>query len=284
MRTILVPQGAEFQTVQRGCKLAGSATASVQVIPIAIGSVALQKQLRELFTTERLNQTTEVVVMGLCGSLSPSYRVGDIVGYAGCLGGRVPSTWYPCDPLLTATLLSNLGAVSEPDAYSPNAHSDAYSIDTNQPPVAGTSHPLLVTCWTSDRLLWLASEKQQLGKTVGADVVDMEAAVILETLASVYPAITTPVAMIRVVSDNVEQTLPDLTTAFSEEGLLRPLPLALAMLRQPIAALHLVRSSLHSLNRLQTAATIVAKTICTDHPTTGTIPHHPGSSPGLPHL
>ena len=63
-----------------------------------------------------------------------------------------------------------------------------------------------------------------------------------------------PIAMLRVVSDDLDHDLPDLSAALSPDGSLRPLPLAIGMMRHPIAALNLIRGSLKGLQTMQTAA------------------------------
>ncbi|MBC7970615.1 MAG: hypothetical protein H7Z11_10920 [Verrucomicrobia bacterium] len=62
------------------------------------------------------------------------------------------------------------------------------------------------------------------------------------------------VAMLRVVSDNAQHDLPDLTSAISQDGALRTLPLAWGMASQPIAATRLIRGSLRSLKTLEAIA------------------------------
>jgi hypothetical protein len=42
--------------------------------------------------------------------------------------------------------------------------------------------------------------------------------------------------MVRVISDDSHHNLPNLTSAISPDGSLLPLPLAMGMIRQPIAA------------------------------------------------
>lgn len=111
-------------------------------------------------------------------------------------------------------------------------------------PTSGTPH--LVTGLTLDRVLSSAAEKRELGAS-GADVVDMEGQAILEVLNS----LDIPVTMLRVVSDDCHYDLPDLSQAVSPEGNLLPGRMAIAMAQKPIAALRLIRGSLHALKVLQ---------------------------------
>jgi nucleoside phosphorylase len=150
--------------------------------------------------------------MGLCGSLTPRLTVGDAVLY----GESLSANAYPCDRSLTAHLQALL----------------------NLP---------IVTSMTSDRVISTAMEKQQLAAQFKADVVDMEGAAALEILNTI--GVST--AILRVVSDDCHHNIPDLSNAFNAAGSLQTGALAIALLRQPIAASHLIRGSLHGLKNLQ---------------------------------
>ena len=148
-----------------------------------------------------------MLLVGLCGSLLPDYQVGDLVFYEKCLYFNQESQWQTksCDRPLTIQLRGKLG-----------------------------KEVPLVSSVTSDRAISLAKEKQQLNLSSQAAVVDMEGFAVLTSLS-------TRVAMLRVVSDECSQNLPDLTGTISTEGKLLSLPLTLAMLRQPLAATRLIR-------------------------------------------
>ena len=100
---------------------------------------------------------------------------------------------------------------------------------------------------TIDRVLCLASEKNQLARESKADVVDMESQWIVEYVRSLGGVVN----VIRVVSDDAIGDLPDLSGAFDTSGDLRPLALAIAFIRNPIAALRLVRGALIALRQLE---------------------------------
>ena len=161
--------------------------------------------------------------MGLCGSLTPQYTVGEIVLYSDCIY-QVNATplLQPCDSTLTALLQS-----SPPQSFS------------------------LVKGLTSDRIIWSAEEKRRLGKQYNADVVDMEGFAILNLLNQFGVA----VSMLRVISDNCQHDIPDLNSCISPDGSLQPFFLASRMLRQPIAATRLIRGSLQGLKILQQTTT-----------------------------
>jgi nucleoside phosphorylase len=113
-------------------------------------------------------------------------------------------------------------------------------------------HPEVVSVcgFSSDRIVHLATDKKTIAQTSGADVVDMEAAAIL-TYAARHRI---PVSILRVISDDVHHDLPDLGAAIDASGHLQPLPLAVGLIKQPIAALRLIRGSLQSLAKLEQIA------------------------------
>lgn len=219
IQAILVPQGAEYQAVCRGLNCVTGIKPAV--IPIPVGTKAVIQYLKKWQQSEYLlNQLQpQVLIMGLCGSLNPVYGIGATVLYQDCV--------YPvesdeprmrsCDCSLTNLLYSHLGTVA------------------------------LVKALTSDRPIHSAAEKQALARLYSTDVVDMEGFATLDVLSQAGVA----VAMLRVVSDDCQYDIPNLTTALSLEGTLQPLPLAIAMIRQPIAATRLIRGGLKGLKVLQ---------------------------------
>ena len=100
---------------------------------------------------------------------------------------------------------------------------------------------------TIDRVLCLAAEKKQFARESKADVVDMESQWIVDYVQSFGGRVN----IIRVVSDDVRGDLPDLSAAFDTSGELRPLALALAFMKNPIAALRLIRGALIALRQLE---------------------------------
>lgn len=220
---ILVPQGAEYQAVQRGLQ---SVSPQPTVVSVPVGPAPLTQFLQTWCRTHELQQQ-RVLVTGLCGSLSPTHPEASIVLYQGCFGrwGRVSDDifgenvpWRPCDADLTSSLWTILG----PQVQSVRA----------------------VTC---DRMIHRVADKLQLGQQSGAEVVDMEGFAVLKVLQ----AAGVPVAMVRVVSDGCTGDVPDLSAAIGADGSLRPLPLAWGMVRQPLAAARLVRGSLRGLRQLE---------------------------------
>ncbi len=217
--TILVVQGPELKSVKRGLSCSLSVPPKLLPIPIGITSVTRylnQWQEKHDFSFQQLST---VLVMGLCGSLSSQYQPGDIVIYDECvLFDDSQLLRQKCNEVLTTKLQTHLQEKAS-----------------------------LVRGLTSDRFIYKAEEKQLLGKNTGAEVVDMEGFAILNFFAK----LSISVAMVRVISDDCHHDLPDLSSAITSSGNLRPLPLAIAMLQQPLAALQLIQGSSKGLKVLQ---------------------------------
>lgn len=211
---ILVPKGAEYNSVCRGVK---AATSAPLVFSIPVGVKALTQYLENDFSLS----PSRVLIMGLCGSLSPKYEVGDVVLYESCrYGGEV----LECDRPFTTQLYNHL-----------------------------KTKVALVKSLTSDSVVYSTSEKRQLAETSSAEVVDMEGFAALNVLNKRGIS----VAMLRVVSDDSQHNIPNLNSAIDDRGNLQPLPLAWEMIPQPIAAFHLIKGSLQGLKLLQQAASEV---------------------------
>ena len=156
--------------------------------------------------------------MGLGGSLSPTYSVGDVILYRDCgLMDDTQEEWGCSDEFLSEWVFEQLG----------NTKFWGRGI-------------------TSDRIICSATEKLLLGKKYQADVVDMEGMALLKWSQQW----DIPVAMIRVISDSCQQDLPDLSKAFNTDGSLQPFILTRQMLKNPSNSIHLIRSSLKSLGVL----------------------------------
>ncbi len=217
--TILVVQGQELKSVKRG--LSCSLSVPPKLLPLPIGLTSVSRHLHQWQKKEDFcsQQPSNILVMGLCGSLSSQYMPGDIVIYDECvLLDKSQLLRQKCNGVLTNKLQTNLPKKAS-----------------------------LVRGLTSDHLIYKAEEKQLLGKNTGAAVVDMEGFAILNFCAK----LSISVAMVRVISDDCHHDIPDLSSAITSSGNLRPLPLAIAMFRQPIAAWQLIRGASKGLQVLQ---------------------------------
>ncbi|HEY9847733.1 MAG TPA: hypothetical protein V6D03_16240 [Candidatus Caenarcaniphilales bacterium] len=222
--TILVPQGAEYKAVCQGLRRVP--VAKPCVVPIPVGPVPLTRYLEKLRAQEKLTShpQPQVLLLGLCGSLTAHHQVGDRILYQGCIDGTraSPQEFKPCSPELTTLLHQALSITTAP-----------------------------ATALTSDRFIWSAAEKHQLSQHYAAQVIDMEGFAALEVLSQAGIS----VGMLRVVSDNCNHDLPDLNAALSLNGTLQPWPLTMGLLRQPVAASRLIQGSLRGLQVLQELTT-----------------------------
>ena len=214
INTIVVPQGAEYQAVCRG--LQQTKMDDIEVIAIPIGVKFVDRVLSDY--ENKLDRATGVLIVGLCGSLSNFYSIGDLVLVTAC-----------------KDLNHNI-------------------VHLNNRLVAEIQHKLAVATamgLTSDRVITQAPKKLALAQKYNAAIVEMEG----------YDYVTKlqqreiPVAMLRVVSDDIYGDIPDLSRAIDPQGNLQTLPMAIAFLKQPIAAVRLIKGSLTGLKALsQTTA------------------------------
>ncbi|MBP0000932.1 MAG: phosphorylase [Cyanobacteria bacterium SID2] len=103
--------------------------------------------------------------------------------------------------------------------------------------------PLTRVC-TVEQPVDRAEAKRQLHQATQADLVDMEGMAVFEAFPTA--------AMVRVVSDGCDRDLPDLSNTLDATGTLKPRSLALAFLRRPLPAFHLIRGSIAALRTLST--------------------------------
>lgn len=169
-------------------------------------------------------------MLGLCGSLSDRHRVGESVLYQDCLS---LSTALPSKELEDTNTAATDFSETHPPIFCDRSLTTQLHQLINQAD--------LVKALTSDRVICTAAEKRSLAKY--ADVVDMESYFALDFLSQT----NIPVAILRVVSDGSDRDIPDLSKAFNSDGSLQILPTVIGMIRQPIAALHLIQGSLKGL-------------------------------------
>lgn len=235
IQVILVPQGAEYKAVCKGLRQINSSKPSSKpssspiVLPIPVGATAVSRWLELWRRRDQENSDlSNVLVMGLCGSLDSRYGVGDVVLYEECVhltSGAEPNVQL-CDRAFTHSLYARLNE-KLPEKVR------------------------LVNGLTIDRFIHAAQEKRFLGQTYETAAVDMEGSAVLQRLNQDGVA----VAMLRVISDDCHHDMPDLTTGIGAEGVLLPFPLAIGLMRQPIAAVRLIQGSLRGLKALQNLTT-----------------------------
>ena len=222
---ILVPQGAEHQAVLKGLKkgIFGSSdkrgSTYPQVIPIPIGPVPVQRYLQKIQDTgDRLHPDSTVLLMGLGGSLDPDLAVGTVTLLESCI-----AEWADAQPMVKSDCLL-LNWLQE-------------NLEHDTKCVQGV---------TSQHLISSAQEKTLLHQQLKASIVDMEGYCVLQFCQ----AQGMKGGVLRVVSDDCVHNVPDVNNAISPEGTLRTVPLALGLMRQPIAAVRLIRGSMAGLRVL----------------------------------
>jgi Phosphorylase superfamily len=223
IHAVFVPQGAEFKAVQRGLNCNPQSSIALYSIPMGPQPVQTYLQQWQHEALKSLGDSPSVLLMGLCGSLVPELGIGDRVLYRSCLdaqgGDSVPQ--LDCDATLLKTLQERLGKTV-----------------------------ITVTSLMCDRMVHRATEKQALALRYGAQVVDMEGHAFLNAFQSTGVAVN----MLRVVSDDAQHDLPDLSTAMTDTGTLKPIALAANMIREPRNALRLIQGSLKGLKQLEQLA------------------------------
>jgi hypothetical protein len=215
---ILVPQGIETSAVKTAWRrLPPHRQPRLVSIPATPTGVKTFLKTWQPPPHPSPNQPLRVLLVGLAGSLSTKYSIGDVVLGGDCICGFADNRQLSFHRQITSWLQHRLS-----------------------PP------PDVVGVFTSHRVISQAAAKQQLHQRYGCDVVDMEAGMVLQLLATRNMQL----AMLRVISDDCRGDLPDLTAAFNENGSLQPFPLAAGLLRNPVAAWRLMRGSQRGLRVL----------------------------------
>lgn len=170
--------------------------------------------------SEELPATT-ALVLGLCGAVDPALRVGETVVYASIADGDDAIELDRELALSCAVLLglAPLGAAS----------------------VA--------------RVIGSVAAKAAIRAATGAAVIDMEAA----SLARALHRRGIRVAMVRVVSDDAQNVLPNLDNVYDATGALRPFALAASLARTPRRSYFFVARVLQSLRALRLTATRLSR-------------------------
>ena len=214
INTIVVPQGAEYQAVCRGLAKAGQENVPIIAIPMGVS------QLKDVFADygSIISRGENILILGLCGSLTPAYCLGDSVLVQSCID--LSHNRIDLDAKLTARVQHQLDMKT-------------------------------VIGLTSDRVITQASAKVKLAQQYGATIVEMEGYSYVQELQQRHKF----VAMLRIVSDDLSGDLPNLNQAIDNQGKLQTLPMAIALLQQPLAAARLIKGSLTGLKKLEQLTT-----------------------------
>jgi hypothetical protein len=213
---ILVPQEAEYQAILRAIR---NNPHPPVLLPIPVGNLAVTQYLQDWRQNNPDFSPIGVILMGLGGSLSTEFSLGQTVLLESCLNyqNNQGDQEKQSDRALTDWVQQKLGQ--------------------NIRRVQGL---------TSDRVITDATEKQELGKRLNRQVVEMEGWAVLDF----FSELGIPATIIRVISDDVEQSLPDLGKIYDTQGQLNAIALSFALGKQPIAGFKLIVGSLRSLKIL----------------------------------
>ena len=173
--------------------------------------VATPRQSRPHPELDGTTDDRHPLLLGLCGSVSPSLPLGTAIAYHSI---RHPTHSEDCYRLNPPDRLLQLAAIQTTPV-------DALNVEQ-------------AVCSVAD--------KQAIARAFGVTAIDMESLALVRQFPQA--------AIIRVVSDDLGGDIPDLSQAFDEQGNLQPLALALAFVRQPIAAVRLIHGSLRALECL----------------------------------
>lgn len=242
---ILVPQGAEYSAVVSGLKEKGhnaySQTGSPIVYPIPIGKPVLtflqnSDQIKQAVLTG--DRRREVLLLGLGGSLSQSYQIGDVI-IARSVVKEEPNTDRCSQP---QALRSRINPRFVHILYDGLRH---WTSQQSVPSQVG-----IASCVTCDRIIHLPEEKEKLGRRYEAELVDMEASYVLDF----FRQHNVDVGVVRVISDDCGRRIPNLNAAITADGSLDFMAMTGQFVRQPIAALNLIQGSLAGLRCLKTVS------------------------------
>ena len=207
---IIVCQGDEYKAVKKGL---GDRLGS-QLISIPIGIKGVKNRFND--TNSNYDSAKKVLVIGLGGSISPEFKVGDVVIFNSCSYQRSDGiVTKQCDRDLNNELQSKLKTK-------------------------------LINGLTTDKIVINSSDKTQLFERTNCSVVDMESYGVITRFDSV--------SIIRVISDNYNDDLPDLNGAITPDGKLDMLKMSIVFLQQPVKAIKLIQNALISLKKLEEVA------------------------------
>ncbi|MDE3180568.1 MAG: hypothetical protein KGM47_13025 [Acidobacteriota bacterium] len=200
----------------------------VEVFITGVGPGAARRAAAKAMAGTRARSETPaaILVIGTCGSLSAELPEGSVVIYSSCIPGHAASGEcnLTCSPLLITHMKQALGGRGIAGKT-----------------VVGITRPT-VAARREDKLL-LASR--------GAQVVDMESYEIL----SVAGERGVPAAVLRVVSDSLDRSLPDFT--FKPSGSLNVLRTSRIVVGQPLTTVRLALAQRRALRKLKEAVSVL---------------------------
>lgn len=199
----------------------GGLRRSVAIYPMGIGPSSATAAAEAVIAS---GAPRHVLVTGLCGSLDARFRPGDVLLYA-----SIEDT--DGVPLATDSDLTAAVQLAVPGALSG------------------------IRALSVGRIVSRATEKRALAQHRGCHAIDMES---LALLARLHRA-GSSVAVLRVVSDGVDDDLPDLNAALDAAGNLDAKALARICLFSPLAALRMTLGATRGLRALRRSVRLFAR-------------------------
>ncbi len=219
---ILAVKGVEYKTI---AQFFLKEAPPVQILAIPTGLNPVKSFLNQEFSSivDQNLLPRGVLLMGLGGGLSSHLSVGQIVVYQGCGYVSEAGKWQylDCDLELTQKLADALGGDC-----------------------------LLSKGISVDRVITQAQAKKALGQKYAVDIVDMEGYAVLDF----FQRRGIPVTILRIISDDCQQNLPDLSDIFDQKGEMMPWIVSRQLLKSPLASLRLIRHALSALRELKAIA------------------------------
>ncbi len=172
-----------------------------------------------------------VLVIGLCGGLTPSLPEGRVVAYTECQSTEATNPLLHCSQIITDLIVELL-------------KSSSITCDR----VVGI---------TSSRIATTRDERFALARD-GATVVDMESYSIVKAATNAG----IPVVVLRVVGDSIDRELPDFNRALNDAGTLDRGKAFKVALGSPLRTARLLAASRRAMQRISAALEIVLKAGC----------------------
>jgi nucleoside phosphorylase len=218
---VFVPRGAEERAVRAG--LGRRSKVAVYTTGIGSSSAAAAAEAVIAGAAAAGGVPRRVLVTGLCGSLDERFRPGDALLYT---------------------------SIEDTDGIPLATDVDLTSAIQRAVPGALTG----IRALSVGHIITKASEKRALAQRWGCHACDMES---LALLARLHRA-GTSVAILRIVSDGVDDSLPDINSAVDGAGNLDGKALAKACLLKPIAAIHMASQARAAIRTLTVALGFLA--------------------------
>jgi nucleoside phosphorylase len=202
----------------------------ITVLKSDMGAVGFAERLERHLLD---NHYDALIVVGLAGGLDPALRPGDVVLYDLCYDARAVEFWRDEE--------------AAPEAESSGACDTRLSNFLAEVLTGSGVSFVRAPGITVDRIVTEARDKLALGARFGAAAVDMESCESLIACARTG----LPAAVLRVISDEAGQDIPDFNRAYDANGRMNGWRMAAAMSARPIAALRLALSFRRAIGSLR---------------------------------